>query len=241
MGSANTCTICWKLFQMAEAAICQNFGEWLSIKLDQLKIDQDVFGSYISSIVETDDSNEEEKSEALSGILGGILEDAVEETCHEILQKWKQISHSASDEKQVNGDAHLTESSEDKMAAIMERHAATQVTKVTKSPTDSKQKAALLARFAEVSDGDEDEDYEPDYDGGKGGGAAGGGGLDDLFFTNTNKVDVDRHEKEKREKAKLESAKKKEQDKLQREQQKQKAQDRKEKEKKRTQKQERRR
>ena len=58
---------------MAEAAACQNFGDWLSLKLEQLNIDQDVFGSYISSIVETDDSNEEEKSEALNGILGGIL------------------------------------------------------------------------------------------------------------------------------------------------------------------------
>ena len=58
---------------MAEAAICQNFGDWLSLKLEQLNIDQDVFGSYISSIVETDDSNEEEKSEALNGILSGIL------------------------------------------------------------------------------------------------------------------------------------------------------------------------
>ena len=52
-------------------------------------------------------------------------------------------------------DAHAAENAEDKMAAIMERHAASQVPRVTRTPTDSKQKAALLARFAEVSDGEE--------------------------------------------------------------------------------------
>ncbi|XP_072175371.1 coiled-coil domain-containing protein 43-like [Diadema setosum] len=224
---------------MAEAAPGQNFGEWLSTKLEQLSIDQDVFGSYISSIVETDDSNEEEKSEALNGILCEILDNSVDETCQEILQKWKELS-SADEAKQVNGDASVAGNADVKMAAIMERHAATQVPKVTRTPTESKEKAALLARFAEVSEGEDDEDYEEeDYGGGGGGG--GGGGLDDFFMRNTNKEDVDKQEREKREKAKAETAKKKAQDKLQREQQKQKAQDRKDKEKKRTQKQERRR
>ena len=68
-------------FSMAEAAVCLDFGDWLSNKLEQLSIDQDVFGSYISSIVETDDSNEEEKSEALTGILGEILVQKLQYNC----------------------------------------------------------------------------------------------------------------------------------------------------------------
>ena len=48
-----------------------NFDSWLSTKLQELKTDEGVFGSYIRGILEGDES-EEEKTEALEGILAGI-------------------------------------------------------------------------------------------------------------------------------------------------------------------------
>lgn len=76
-----------------------------------------------------------------------ILFHTAESTCIEMLKWWNSYV--------LSSDAPSIENGEDKMAAIMERHAATQIPKVTRTPTDSKQKAALLARFAEVSDGEE--------------------------------------------------------------------------------------
>jgi hypothetical protein len=54
-----------------------NFANWLKVKLKELNIDADVFGSYISGILEDDDSREE-KQEALEGILEEII---VSEMC----------------------------------------------------------------------------------------------------------------------------------------------------------------
>jgi hypothetical protein len=48
------------------------FTNWLKVKLKELNIDVDVFGSYITGILEDDDSRED-KQEALVGILEEIL------------------------------------------------------------------------------------------------------------------------------------------------------------------------
>lgn len=53
------------------AVATANFDSWLSDKLQGLKTDEGVFGSYIRGILEGDET-EDEKTEALEGILAGI-------------------------------------------------------------------------------------------------------------------------------------------------------------------------
>lgn len=53
------------------AVATANFDSWLSSKLQELKTDEGVFGSYIKGILEGDETDDE-KTEALEGILAGI-------------------------------------------------------------------------------------------------------------------------------------------------------------------------
>lgn len=53
------------------AVTTNSFDSWLSNKLQALKTDESVFGSYIKGILEGDET-EDEKTEALEGILAGI-------------------------------------------------------------------------------------------------------------------------------------------------------------------------
>lgn len=53
------------------AAAASNFEPWLIQKLKELKIDEGVYGSYITGILEGDESIDE-KREALEGILSEI-------------------------------------------------------------------------------------------------------------------------------------------------------------------------
>lgn len=55
------------------AAGVGNFTDWLSNKLKNLNTDENVFGSYITSILEGDDSVEE-KREGLQSILSEIID-----------------------------------------------------------------------------------------------------------------------------------------------------------------------
>ena len=48
------------------------FNSWLNRKLKEFNTDESVFGSYITSILEGDESTEE-KTEALEGILSEII------------------------------------------------------------------------------------------------------------------------------------------------------------------------
>lgn len=50
----------------------ENFLKWLNIKLRELKTDETVYGSYITGILEGDESIEEKK-EALEEILSQII------------------------------------------------------------------------------------------------------------------------------------------------------------------------
>ena len=49
-----------------------DFEDWLSKRLKDINIDDEVFGSYILGVVDTDDSTEEDKMETLTGILSEI-------------------------------------------------------------------------------------------------------------------------------------------------------------------------
>lgn len=49
-----------------------DFSQWLNNKLRELNTDESVFGSYITGILEGDESDEE-KREALEGVLLGTV------------------------------------------------------------------------------------------------------------------------------------------------------------------------
>lgn len=51
----------------------KDFSSWLGRRLQALNTDETVFGSYIQSILDSDDSSDE-KSEALQDILAEIVE-----------------------------------------------------------------------------------------------------------------------------------------------------------------------
>ncbi|CAH1979662.1 unnamed protein product [Acanthoscelides obtectus] len=55
------------------ATALEDFPTWLSGKLQELKTDEDIFGSYIMGILDSDETAKE-KSEALQGILSEIVE-----------------------------------------------------------------------------------------------------------------------------------------------------------------------
>lgn len=55
------------------AAAVDSFAAWLGDKLVELNTDENVFGSYIQGILDSDESSEE-KTEALQGILSEIIE-----------------------------------------------------------------------------------------------------------------------------------------------------------------------
>lgn len=54
------------------AASMNHFEPWLTAKLKSLKTDEGVFGSYISGILESEESIDE-KRDALEGILSEIV------------------------------------------------------------------------------------------------------------------------------------------------------------------------
>lgn len=60
-----------------------DFSAWLDKKLQELKTDETVFGSYITGILDSDDSPEE-KTEALHSILEEIIE-AVSRNCTKMI------------------------------------------------------------------------------------------------------------------------------------------------------------
>lgn len=53
------------------AAAVESFAAWLGFKLQALNTDESVFGSYITAILEGDETDEE-KVEGLDGILAEI-------------------------------------------------------------------------------------------------------------------------------------------------------------------------
>ncbi|XP_046584280.1 LOW QUALITY PROTEIN: coiled-coil domain-containing protein 43-like [Haliotis rubra] len=211
------------------AASVSPYEEWLSQKLISLNpdVDGEVFVTYISGILDTDTSNEEKK-ESLEGIIAEVVSEGTEAVCEELIGKWEEING------QQNSGADGKCSVEDQLSEDLE-HPELTVTKGRELTAEEKaRKAAILAQYSQVSEGNDDSDSDDDP-----GGAT--GDADYLMCRNTNKADVDKTEREKRDKAKKESDEKREKDKQDREAQKAKAQDRKDTEKKRTQKGERRR
>ncbi|KAH6935239.1 hypothetical protein HPB50_004808 [Hyalomma asiaticum] len=218
------------------AAVYGDFELWLADKLRALNIDPDVFGSYITGILEGNET-EDEKSEALQGILTEVCEDALCDVKDEIFNKWSEYH-----ERPAEGDVRVNDEQgkynvEAKLVSLMEEQAKSVVAEKNLSVEEQKLRQAILAQYGEVSDGEEEvvtkssaESVAPSV--------ASGAAHKEHYVPKQN---VAQAEKEKREHSKQEHERKKAQDKLNRDKQKQQAQERKDKERKRTQKGERRR
>ena len=50
---------------------CGEFEDWLSSRLKTLGLDEDVFGNYVTGVLDSEDTDEERK-DALIGILDGM-------------------------------------------------------------------------------------------------------------------------------------------------------------------------
>uniref|UniRef100_A0A224YW15 Coiled-coil domain-containing protein 43 n=1 Tax=Rhipicephalus zambeziensis TaxID=60191 RepID=A0A224YW15_9ACAR len=227
------------------AAVHSDFELWLADKLRALNIDPDVFGSYITGILEGNET-EDEKSEALQGILTEVCEDALCDVKDEIFNKWSEYN-----ERPAEGDVRVNDEQgkynvEAKLVSLMEEQAKSVVAEKNLSVEEQKLRQAILAQYGEVSDGEEEVVTKSSTESVVAPSAASGAApkehyVPKLLARNTNAENVAQAEKEKREHSKQEHERKKAQDKLNREKQKQQAQERKDKERKRTQKGERRR
>ncbi|KAH9491600.1 Coiled-coil domain-containing protein 43 [Bulinus truncatus] len=218
-------------------SMARPFDVWLTEKLKSASsdVDTDVFVSYIIGILETESSDEER--EGIKELLASVVDpDIAADLFSGIIQQWEieNIDKKNAAPKEDIGDRLSIMFEKQTLATVQER-------KLTKE--EAERKAAILAQYGQVSDGEAtDSDEHSDVEQQPVSKASSGGSgvsakldsSDFLMVRNVNKEEVQRVEREKREKAKEEQEKKKEKDKQDRLAQKQKQQERKETEKKRT-------
>ncbi|XP_053555935.1 coiled-coil domain-containing protein 43 [Bombina bombina] len=215
------------------APCCQvvavDFEQWLEKRLEEMGMDPAVYPAYIQGVLR-EEENPEERDEALLGILSAFLEeDSIEEVCLEIVTKWSEAQKAAETRDKQEDEVQALTSMIEKQAQIVVK------TKEVSSE-EQQRKAALLAQYANVTDGEEsDEEVEMSS------AAANFLPSDKSLFKNTNLEDVLNAKKVERDAMRDASQKKKDQDKQQREKDKVSKQERKDREKKRTQKGERKR
>lgn len=193
------------------AVALPEFSDWLGNKLKDLNTDENVFGDYITGILDGDETTDE-KNEALQDLLGEIVEDqSINDLCTEIMSMYIQFQDKKADmmaakSKPIEVDIKLKE--------LADQHCLpTKPKKYTEE--EKKIKEAILAQYSQMSD---DEDAEGE-----------GESSSSAMQKNTNAYNVAQAEKEKREISRLESQKKKEKDKEDREKQKQMREEKKEK------------
>ncbi|XP_055596072.1 coiled-coil domain-containing protein 43 [Uranotaenia lowii] len=219
----------------------EKFSQWLNAKLREFNTDESVFGSYITGILEGDESIEE-KTEALEGILAEIIESDTNSFIKEILDKWK-TSNPIDDQEQDSAKQKLDV--DEQLVRLLESQKL--VTKVEREYTEEERriKQQILSQYSQLSESEHEDDDEETGGGGGGssgtagatsgtansggGGGGGGGSSNGALMRNTNASDVAALVREKREQAKLESQQKKEKDKQDREKQKQLREEKKEK------------
>ncbi|XP_043800752.1 coiled-coil domain-containing protein 43 [Apis laboriosa] len=197
------------------AVATNSFDDWLNKKLQALKTDEGIFGSYIKGILQGDET-EDEKIEALEGILTGITDDNINKHVTEILKVWEENLPN----KEKAGPKVPVEDVDVRLARMLESQSLPTTTQRSYTDEEKKIREAILAQYSQMS---EEENSEGD---GEEDGASGG---DCGIEKNTNAAAIIQQEKEKREKAKLESQRKKEKDKEDREKQKQLREEKKEK------------
>ncbi|XP_038207576.1 coiled-coil domain-containing protein 43 [Zerene cesonia] len=192
------------------AAVMTDFEPWLNDKLKSLKTDEGVFGSYISGILEGEDSVDEKK-DALEELLSEIVENDITIHVNEIIEKWESCKPNEESPKQVSNidvDIQLTKMLESQSLATTTRREYTD--------EEKKIREAILSQYSQLSDNEEEVGTVDDSEGAD-------------LVKNTNALDVAAAAKERREQARLEAQKKKEKDREDREKQKQLKEEKKEK------------
>ncbi|XP_017761729.1 PREDICTED: coiled-coil domain-containing protein 43 [Eufriesea mexicana] len=197
------------------AVATNSFDSWLSKKLEALNTDEGVFGSYIKGILEGDETDDE-KTEALESILAGITDDNISKHVTEILKVWAECLPV----EEVTGPKVPVEDVDVRLVRMLESQSLPTTTQRSYTEEEKRFKEAILAQYSQMS---EDEKSEGD------GEEDGASGRDCGIEKNTNAATIIQQEREKREKAKLESQRKKEKDKEDREKQKQLREEKKEK------------
>lgn len=191
-----------------------NFTKWLNEKLRELNTDENVFGTYITGILEDDDPIEEKK-DALEGILGEIINNGIEKLIEEILGKWNECHPKDDDgaasklKMKVDVDVQLAKMLESqKLQTTVQRQYTADELRIREQ---------ILAQYSQTEVSEEEDEAEADDKANAG------------LQKNTNVHDVIQLQKERREQARLDSQKKKEKDKEDREKQKQLREEKKEK------------
>ncbi|EEB17396.1 coiled-coil domain-containing protein, putative [Pediculus humanus corporis] len=201
---------------MAAGGDFSEFDTWLNNKLLACNTDEGVFGSYIKGILEGEESLDD-KTQALTEILSEITNENITKLCQEILEKWSLFN--TKDENVQGTILKVSEDMDVRLAKLMESQAKpTIVTRNNYTDEEKRIRDAILQQYGQMSDDENDKDEEE-----------GENGSENSIVKNINVAAVKQAEKEKREKAKIDSQKKKEKDKEDREKQKQMAQEKKEK------------
>ncbi|KAL1458406.1 hypothetical protein WDU94_008562 [Cyamophila willieti] len=197
------------------AELEDNFENWLCCKLKALNTDEGVFGSYITGILDGEETLEE-KNEALEGILVDITED-ISKHCQEILEMWQNFHGKQNDAKAAAAPINV----EERLAQLLEPTKQDLVVQKEYTDEEKKIREAILAQYSQTSD--HEDDYEDEVE------ATRTEATGPVLYKNLNAATVAQAEKEKREQSKLESQMKKEKDKADREKHKQMKEEKKEK------------
>lgn len=197
------------------ATAVDEFGLWLGKKLRDLDIDECVFGSYISGILDGDES-EEEKTDALEGILSEILviDNDIIKIRSEIMEMWAKLRQP---QMSVMTQAVSSKDVDIRLAHLLESQSLLIPKQKQYTDEEKKIREAILSQYSQMTDDEDDDEYEQ------------GDVKENGLEKNRNAHAVMQAEKEKREQAKLDSQKKKEKDKEDREKQKQLREEKKEK------------
>ncbi|XP_052758621.1 coiled-coil domain-containing protein 43-like [Galleria mellonella] len=185
-----------------------DFEPWLINKLKSLKTDENVFGTYISGILDSEDSVDDKK-DALEGILAEIVESDISVHVNEIIEKWESSRPKEEAPKPVT-DVDL------QLAKLLESQSLATTTRREYTDEEKKIREAILSQYSQLSDNEENEVNEEEPE------------SPDLV-KNTNAADVAAAARGRREQARQEAQRKKEKDKEDREKQKQLKEEKKEK------------
>ncbi|XP_057324965.1 coiled-coil domain-containing protein 43-like isoform X5 [Microplitis mediator] len=182
------------------------FDSWLSKKLQALNTDEGVFGAYIRGILEGDET-EDEKTEALESILSGITQENIDTHVAEIFAAWIKWLPTQDMVETVTP----IEDVDVRLARMLESQSIATTTQRIYTAEERRVREAVLAQYSQMSvdEKSDDEDQENVVI------------SDDGLEKNMNAANIAQQEKDKREKAKLDSQKKKDKDKEDREKQKQ--------------------
>ncbi|XP_061761337.1 coiled-coil domain-containing protein 43 isoform X3 [Nerophis ophidion] len=133
----------------AAVADAGEFESWLNERLDSLEADREVYGTYILGVLQEEESDED-KWDALQGILSAFLgDDTLEEVCKQIIDQWADFCSRSANKKDA-GDVEVQA-----IASMMEKQAQIVVRQKEVTEESKKRKEALLAQYANVTDGEE--------------------------------------------------------------------------------------